>query len=187
MFAADLLGGGNRPHRPPSTAPGDRTNNWVDEGVREFLRPRRQDVRRVPSLRDDPFCTDESFFASGRYRKTAYINRYGVGDDRNAPANYSGHGARRGAYTGAARCEGPKVFRKFGNNTRQSVMPYRRYNHMHVTGFDDDVVGSKSVPSLLNPNAALGQSGAPEVLAKAGLTTRLGAGRPGSRHPLLDG
>lgn len=139
--------------------------------------------RRYRPLDQDPFCTDVSFFGSGHYRPTAYAPR----DRDQAPAFTPRRDPRRGAYTGAARPDYPTVFRKFGSNTRQRVMPYRRYTYMHETGYDDAVVGSQPVPPLLNPTAAIGQSGSEAVLTAAGLRGTLGAGRPGARHYLLDG
>lgn len=135
------------------------------------------------SLDKDPFCTDASFFGSGKFRPTAYCPR----DRSQAPNMVPRHEPRRGAYTGAARPEGPRVFRKYGDNTRERVMPYRRYTHMHQSGYDDDVVGSERLPSFLHPAATLGQSGSEAVLAAAGLQRTLGTGRPGSKHYLLDG
>lgn len=146
-----------------------------------FVRP----APRYRRIDQDPFCTDASFFGSGRYRPTAYAPR----DRDRAPNVVPRRDPRRGAYTGAARPDYPRVHRKFGDNTRQRVMPYRRYTHMHETGYDDAVVGSESVPSLLNPAAALGQSGSEAVLRAARLTRTLGPGRPGAagQHYLLDG
>lgn len=132
-----------------------------------------------------PFETDSSFYGSGDYRPTAYVTT----DREEAPNKVTGAG-RRGMYTGAARPDGPKVYRRFGNHTRSRVMPYRRHNHMDAqTGFADDVVRSQSVPPFLNPTAALGQSGSEAVLAASGLARTLGpgTGRTGARHFLLDG
>ena len=134
-------------------------------------------------LEDDPFCTDVSFFGSGRNRLTGYAPY----DRLRAPNYVPRREPRRGPYTGAAQPDGPRVNRKFGNNTRQSVMPFRRYTHMHTTGYDDDVVGSKPVPPFLDPNAAVGQGGSAAVLSAAGLTRTLGAGKSGAKHYLLDG
>ena len=145
--------------------------------------------RRYRSLELDPFCTDASFFGSGRYRPTAYARRED-GDDRNrAPNVVPRRDPRRGPYTGAARPDYPRVHRKFGDNTRQRVMPFRRYTHMRETGYDDDVVGSQPLPSFLPATAALGQSGSEAVLASSGLARTLGpgTGRTGARHFLLDG
>lgn len=159
-----------------STAFYDVIENWLG-GSTQTLRK-----RRYRPLKDDPFCTDVSFFRSGRYRPTAY-NR-----DRDlAPNVIPRRDPRRGPYTGAARPDYPRVHRKFGNNTRERVMPFRRYNRMHVTGYDDAVVGSEPVPPFLPPTAALGQSGSEAVLAAAGLRRTLGVGRPGDGHFLLDG
>lgn len=166
---------------PPRRALGfeDLVENW-----RRNIRGREaRDIRRYRHKEDDPFCTDQSFFRSGRYRPTAYAPR-----DRDlAPNVVPRRELNRGPYTGAARCEGPKVFRKYGNNTRERVLAFRRYNHMHESGFDGDVVGSESLPSLINPNAALGQRGSEAVLRAAGLDGALGPGKPGSKHLLLGG
>ena len=167
---------------PPGTPTNESFRTVRSESdLGELLPPRRE--RRYRSLDKDPFCTDESFFGSGRYRTTGYA----PGDRNRAPNFVPRREPRRGPYTGAARPEGPRVHRKFGNNTRERVMPYRRYTHMHEEGFDNAVVGSHSLPSFINPNAALGQSGSAAVLAAAGLTHQLGAGHPGSKHYLLDG
>lgn len=141
-------------------------------------------LTRYRSLLKDPFCTDQSFFASGNYRPTAYASR----DRDEAPHVPSRRDPHRGPYTGAARCDGPRVNRKFGNHTRQRVMPYRKYNHMNAAeGFDNDIVGSQSVPSLIPAHASLGQSGSEAVLAAAHLRGTLGVGKSGSTHPILDG
>lgn len=129
------------------------------------------------------FETSDSFFRSGRYRPTAEQGR-----DRDTPPSKVTGGRNRGMYTGAARPDPLKVFRRFGGHTRSRVMPYRRYNRMDAeSGFADDVVGSKSVPSLLNPAASLGQSGSEAVLTASRLSRTLGVGKPGSTHPILDG
>lgn len=141
-------------------------------------RPRRPGVRPLDL---DPYCTDVSFFGSGKFRPTAYAQ---FGDRDRAPNVVPRRDPRRGPYTGAARPDYPRVNRKFSGNTRQRVMPFRRYNHMHETGYDDAIVGSKPVPSFIPPDAALGQGGSEAVLAAAGLKRTLG---PGSRHYLLDG
>ena len=144
--------------------------------------------RVIPTLYRAPrpltaFETDVSFYGSGDYRPTAYVRT-----DRDEAPNRVTGGRRRGMYTGAARPDGPTVFRRFGNHTRSRVMPYRRYNHMDAqTGFADDVVGSQSVPPFLNPAAALGQSGSEAVLAASRLSRTLGVGKTGSTHPILDG
>lgn len=131
-----------------------------------------------------PFETNASFFGSGDYRVTAYCPF----DRDQAPNKVTGAGGRRGMYTGAARPEGPTVFRRFGNHTRSRVMPYRRYNKMDAdTGFADDIVGSQSVPPFLNPTAALGQSGSEAVLTASRLSRSLGVGKAGATHPILDG
>lgn len=171
-------------YRPPvseyGTARGSSDDGYLGPtGLFATATPKR----RYATLVDDPYCTDASFFASGRYRPTGYAPY-----DRNQAPNYvPRREPRRGPYTGAAQPEYPRVNRKFGNNTRASVMPFRRYTHMRETGYDDDVVGSKSVPSFLNPAAALGQSGSEAVLAAAGLTRVLGVGKSRSKHFLLDG
>lgn len=137
--------------------------------------------RRFLNLSRDPFCTDVSFFRSGKYRPTAYAPR----DRRQAPNFVPRREPRRGPYTGAAQPDYPRVNRKFGDNTRARVMPYRRYTHMHETGYDEDVVGSERLPSFLNPHAALGQSGSEAVLTASGLKRTLGTSS--SKHYLLDG
>lgn len=153
----------------------DEAEDW---GLERLFRPH---ARRYRALELDPFCTDQSFFGSGRFRPTAYCPR----DREVAPHYVPRRDPRRGPYTGAARPDYPRVFRKFGDNTRARVMPYRRYTHMHETGFSGDVVGSQPVPSLIHPHAALGQSGSEAVLAAAGLTRVLGTSARG--HYLLDG
>lgn len=143
-----------------------------------------QTPTRYRSKELDPFLTDSSFFRSGKYRPTAYAPR----DRDQAPRFAPRRELNRGPYTGAARCEGPRVFRKFGNNTRQRVMPFRRYTHMTSEhGFDNDIVGSKSLPSFIPATAALGQSGSEALLSAAGLQRTLGPGKPGDTHPILDG
>lgn len=172
-----------QPRNPPSTR---SVSSLVDEWF-DASEPPTDDYYRYPrryrSLDKDPFCTDASFFGSGRFRPTAYCPR----DRSQAPHFVPRREPRRGPYTGAARPEGPRVFRKFGDNTRARVMPFRRYTHMDQSGYDDDVVGSERLPSFLNPHAALGQSGSEAVLTAAGLQRTLGPGRPGSKHYLLDG
>lgn len=174
---------------PPSTPASARTAKYVDEDVRareldlDSLRYQAPPERTYRSVEKDPFCTDRSFFGSGRYRPTGYAPR-----DRNQAPNFvPRREPRRGPYTGAAQPDYPRVNRKFGNNTRERVMPFRRYTHMHETGYDDDVVGSQSLPSFLNPAAALGQSGSAAVLAASGLSRTLGPGHRGSQNFLLDG
>ena len=131
-----------------------------------------------------PYETNVSFFGSGDYRPTARVRW----DRDEAPDKVTGAGRHRGMYTGAARPDGPSVYRRFGNHTRSRVMPYRRYNRMDAqTGFADDVVGSQPVPSFLNPTASLGQSGSEAVLTAARLARTLGVGKAGSTHPILDG
>ena len=148
-------------------------------GIMTLPRP-----RQYRSLDKDPFCTDVSFFASGRYRPTAYVAR----DRHDAPHVVPRREPNRGPYTGAARCPGPKVHRKFGNSTRARVMPFRRYTHMSAQdGFATDVVGSEPLPSFLPSSAALGQSGSEAVLTAAHLKRTLGVGKPGATNPLLDG
>ena len=194
----------------------DLMTGGVDPGavrVRDAVRRRRL-LRRVDALGDDsvlediggmfdedrtgwrviptlyrpprpltPFETDVSFFRSGDYRPTAYVRS----DRDEAPTKVTG-GGRRGMYTGAARPDPPRVYRRFGSHTRSRVMPYRRYNHMDAqTGFADDIVGSQSVPPFLNPAAALGQSGSEAVLTAARLARTLGVGKTGATHPILDG
>ena len=128
----------------------------------------------------EPFLTNQSFFGSGRYRPTAYAPR-----DRSVAPNFvPRREPRRGPYTGAARPDGPRVFRRFGNNTRSRVMPFRRYTHMSEDGFEGDVVGSQPVPSFLPSTATLGQSGSEAVLASAGLLRVLR--NPSRHHFLLD-
>lgn len=188
-----LIRDGRPPGGPPVTADdelltpqsGSTRRGTVGEWLQNVLRdrPAAPYERRYRSLDKDPFCTDRSFFGSGRYRPTAYCPR----DRSQAPNFVPRREPRRGPYTGAARPDGPRVFRKFGDNTRQRVMPFRRYTHMHETGYDDDVVGSERLPSFLNPAAALGQGGSEAVLTAAGLQRTLGPGRPGSQHFLLDG
>ena len=162
-----------------------RADSWWEEDWWSAVESEshHRSPRRYRSLDKDPFCTDASFFGSGRYRPTGYAPR----DRDRAPNVVPRREPRRGPYTGAARPDYPRVFRKFGDNTRRRVMPFRRYTHMHETGYDNDVVGSKPLPSFLNPAAALGQSGSQAVLAAAGLTRTLGPGRPGTDHYLLDG
>jgi hypothetical protein len=173
--------GSSRSGPPASERSFDGTTDWV-AGLLTLQRPRRI-VRRFTDVSKDPFCTNQSFHSSGNYRPTAYAPR-----DRSEVTNVvPRRDPRRGPYTGAARPDHPRVNRKFGNNTRSSVMPFRRYTHMREDGYDDDVVGSERLPSFLNPNAAIGQGGSEAVLAAAHLTRTLGPGRPGSRHILLDG
>lgn len=188
---------------PVDTRPlGDRIPGWL-EGVAEpapddsvsnvgtvdlfdfFFEPMAPvPVRRTRPVEDDPFYTDASFFRSGRYRPTGYA----PGDRHRAPSFVPRREPRRGPYTGAAQCPGPKVFRKFGENTRARVMPFRRYTHMSAAdGFANDVVGSQPVPPFLSPHATLGQSGSEAVLTAAHLRGTLGAGKPGATHPILDG
>lgn len=194
----------NQPRNPPSSqgyatapslgefryrTPPSEHNESVVDMIRGWLDNQRRatrtfgHTRKYRSLDKDPFCTDASFFGSGRFRPTAYCPR----DRSQAPHFVPRREPRRGPYTGAARPEGPRVFRKFGDNTRARVMPFRRYTHMDQSGYDDDVVGSERLPSFLNPHAALGQSGSEAVLTAAGLQRTLGPGRPGSKHYLLDG
>lgn len=72
----------------------------------------------------------------------------------------------RGAYTNAPRPAYPKVFRPYGHNTRQRVVGDRSHiTHMHHGGYAKGIVESLSTSSLLTPHAALGQSGAPSLLA----------------------
>ena len=172
----------SRDDRASTALPSEMMSDWFDA-----MEPPTEDYYRHPrryrSLDKDPFCTDASFFGSGRFRPTAYCPR----DRSQAPHFVPRREPRRGPYTGAARPEGPRVFRKFGDNTRARVMPFRRYTHMDQSGYDDDVVGSERLPSFLNPHAALGQSGSEAVLTAAGLQRTLGPGRPGSKHYLLDG
>jgi hypothetical protein len=180
------LTGSERPERPgwhPPSQATERPNvaEWVEFLERD--RPLPRYTRKYASLDRDPFCTDQSFFRSGRYRLTGYAPR----DRTLAPSFVPRREPRRGPYTGAARPDGPKVNRKFGDNTRERVMPFRRYNHMSVSGYDDDIVGSERLPSFLSPTAAIGQGGSEAVLSAAGLTRTLGAGRPGSQLFLLDG
>ena len=85
----------------------------------------------------------------------------------------------RGAYTNADRPKYPRVFRPYGSNTRERVVGFRKYTRMHHLGYDAEVVESRSVPPLLSPQAALGQSGAPSI------TSRIPALRPGSHHCLF--
>ena len=178
-------GGRARENAPPRNPPSTRSGSALDEWFLaiEPPTPIHRRPRRYRSLDKDPFCTDASFFGSGRFRPTAYCPR----DRSQAPHFVPRREPRRGPYTGAARPEGPRVFRKFGDNTRERVMPFRRYTHMDQSGYDDDVVGSERLPSFLNPHAALGQSGSEAVLTAAGLQRTLGPGRPGSKHYLLDG
>lgn len=148
-------------------------------GLMDLPRP-----RMYRSLDKDPFCTDASFFASGKYRPTAYCPR----DRHQAPHYVPRREHNRGPLTGAARCEGPRVHRKFGDNTRSRVMPFRRYTHMTAQdGFATDVVGSEPLPSFLPSHAALGQSGSEAVLTAAHLKRTLGVGKPGATNPILDG
>lgn len=175
----------DRRNRRRSTLPSDE----VLEDVGGLFPEDRTGWRVIPSLYRPPrpltpFETNASFFGSGDYRPTAYVIS---GDRDEAPDKVTG-ARRRGMYTGAARPDPMKVFRRFGNQTRARVMPYRRYNHMDAkSGFADDVVGSQSVPSLLNPTASLGQSGSEAVLTASRLSRTLGVGKPGSTHPILDG
>lgn len=170
-----------RRHRPPRDVLEDIGGLWPEAEDRTGWRVIPTLYRpRAPLT---PFETNASFFGSGDYRVTAYAPR----DRDQAPDKVTG-GGRRGMYTGAARPEGPSVFRRFGNHTRSRVMPYRRYNKMDAeTGFADDIVGSQSVPPFLNPTAALGQSGSEAVLTASRLSRSLGVGKTGSTHPILDG
>lgn len=148
-------------------------------GLMDLPRP-----RLYRSLDKDPFCTNASFFASGKYRPTAHCPR----DRHEAPHFVPRREHNRGPLTGAARCEGPRVNRKYGENTRSRVMPFRRYTHMSAQdGFAADVVGSEPLPSFIPSHAALGQSGSSAVLAAAHLKHTLGVGKPGSTNPILDG
>ena len=52
----------------------------------------------------------------------------------------------KGAYTNAARPQYPKVFRPYGNNTRDRVVGFRKYTRMHHLGYDAEVVESRPVP-----------------------------------------
>lgn len=69
-----------------------------------------------------------------------------------------------GAWTGAPRPSWPKVFRPYGNNTRERVVGQRRHTYMTNQGYAKEIVESRPVPPLLPPTATLGQSGAPAVL-----------------------
>lgn len=164
--------------RPPSTGSDTGSSLFTaDDGIGP-MRPLRH-----RALDRDPFCTDASFFGSGRFRPTGYAPQ----DRDRAPNFVPRREPRRGPYTGAARPDYPRVNRKFGENTRQRVMPFRRYTHMRESGYADDIVGSQSVPSLLPSTAALGQSGSEAVLAASGLARTLGPGRRGAAHYLLGG
>lgn len=161
----------------------DRAADWVARDRAYMAERMPRSPRRYKSPKEDPFLTDQSFFRSGRYRPTAYAPR----DRSQAPNFVPRREPRRGPYTGAAQPDYPRVNRKYGDNTKTRVMPFRRYTHMHETGYDDDVVGSERIPPFLNPSATLGQSGSEAVLTAAGLSRVLGVGKSGSKHYLLDG
>ena len=167
--------------RSPRTAPEDLLIATTPEREDPLISLAPGPVRRYRPLALDPFCTDATFFGSGKYRPTAYA----PDDRRKAPNFVPRREPRRGPYTGAAQPDYPRVNRKFGENTRSRVMPFRRYTHMHETGYDEDVVGSERLPSFLNPAATLGQSGSEAVLTASGLKRTLGIGS--AKHYLLDG
>lgn len=89
-------------------------------------------------------------------------------------------GTKYGVYTGARRVPYPKVFRPYGNNTRERVVG-RRPTGMHTMGYDKNLVGSHPVPPLLPSTAIIGQRGAPTV------TTAVAALKPGRGHWLFEG
>jgi hypothetical protein len=88
---------------------------------------------------------------------------------------------REGAWTGATRPTYPKVFRPFGNNTRERVVGHRTYTGMNHLGYAKEIVESRPSPPFLPPTATLGQSGAPSVLQD------VPALRRGNHHWLFHG
>lgn len=91
-------------------------------------------------------------------------------DDDDVPVTYRTKGAGQfqnkngpvGDFTGASKPRPPRVFRKFGNNTRQLV-GYKHtgmWDNQYEAGIIESRPGSAFIPS----GAVLAQSGAPSIL-----------------------
>jgi len=84
------------------------------------------------------------------------------------PVDYRTRGASQskgkymGDFTGASKPRPPRVFRKFGNNTRQLV----GYKHTGLwdNQYEAEIVQSRPSPALVPAGAVLAQSGAPSLL-----------------------
>lgn len=84
-----------------------------------------------------------------------------------------------GDFTGASKPRPPRVFRKFGNNTRQLV----GYKHtgMWDNQYEAGIIESQPGSTFVPPGAVLAQSGAPSILE--GIT----ALKSGPHHWLFNG
>lgn len=106
------------------------------------------------------------------------VDEGGLGDYTECVRTHSRRGSHRtGLLTGANRASEPRVFRRFGSNTRERV--YR----LPDTGIRDNVYDSKIFESSQNTplfgSSCLGQGGCPSILRGCV------ALQPGSNHFLF--
>lgn len=85
------------------------------------------------------------------------------GDAYQGPSRL-GRRPRMGDMTGCSRPPYPQVNRRFGNNTRATVIGLRDTGILD-NKYDKDIVQSHTVPPVIPASAVLGQDAAPSVLA----------------------
>lgn len=85
---------------------------------------------------------------------------------------------KKGTITGLNRPSYPKVHRRFGHNTRETVIGLRDTGVLD-NRYDKNLVQSHPVPSIIPSSAVLGQDAAPSLLAG------IRALEPGAHHWLF--
>lgn len=120
---------------------------------------------------DRPYTRSKASLLSSRVKD-------GIGSEEFQGPSRMGRGIHQGVLTGCTRPPYPQVNRRFGRNTRETVIGLRDTGVLD-NKYDKTLVESRAVPQILPSHSVLGQDAAPALLAG------IRAFEPGPHHWLF--